>query len=117
MATDNFNLQSFLSTSSYSFTLASLRAHQFGYRQLEFKANPTYFCPWESWYYSEIPLSSRLTEDKQIWFKTPNGLFNIRSAYKVAMEMFKAKYFMDYEFIQVSMGNNHSYVWKSIVST
>lgn len=62
-------------------------------------------------------MSSRLTEDKQIWFKTPNGLFNIRSAYKVAMEMFKAKYFMDYEFIQVSMGNNHSYVWKSIVST
>ena len=62
-------------------------------------------------------MSSRLLEDKQIQFETSNGLFNVRSAYKVAMEMFKAKYFMDYEFIQVFMGNNHSYVWKSIVST
>lgn len=34
-----------------------------------------------------IPISSRLLVDKKIWAGTANGHFNVRSAYKVAVEM------------------------------
>ena len=31
--------------------------------------------------------------------------------------VFKAKYFLDCEFVQAFMGNNPSYVWRSILSS
>ena len=34
-------------------------------------------------------MSTQLPEDKQIWAETSNGLFSVRSAYKVAMDLSK----------------------------
>ena len=34
-----------------------------------------------------IALCANLPEDKQVWVLTNNGLFSVRSAYKLAMEM------------------------------
>ena len=46
------------------------------------------FLPHEAELIKSIPLSSRLPEDTTVWAATPNGLFTIRSAYRLAMEQF-----------------------------
>ena len=45
------------------------------------------FLPFEAECISGIPLSIRLPEDRQVWAETTNGLFSIRSAYKVVMDL------------------------------
>jgi len=44
------------------------------------------FLPHEADLIYGIALSTNLLADKQVWALTPNGLFSIRSAYKLAME-------------------------------
>ena len=39
-----------------------------------------------------IPLSPRLPADKLIWLASPNGFFNVKSAYKVALELTTTSY-------------------------
>ena len=45
------------------------------------------FLPFKADAIKSIPLSSQLPTDKLIWAKSSNGLFNIKSAYKVALEL------------------------------
>ena len=45
------------------------------------------FLPYEAEVIKGIPLSSRLPADKLIWAETPNGKFNVKSAYGVAMRL------------------------------
>ena len=47
----------------------------------------TLFLPHEAEEIKKIPLSSCLPADRQIWACSPNGVFNVRSAYWVAREM------------------------------
>ena len=46
------------------------------------------FLPFEVEEIRSIPLSNSLPSDKQIWTGTSNGLFTVRSAYKLAMESY-----------------------------
>ena len=48
-----------------------------------------FFLPFEAEEIASIPLSIRLPDDKQVWAATPNGLFSVRSAYKLALELEK----------------------------
>lgn len=50
------------------------------------------FLPFEAEGIKSIPLSSRLPADKLIWAASPNGFFNVNSAYKVALELEKSSY-------------------------
>lgn len=45
------------------------------------------FLPLEAEIIGGIPLSNWLLEDKQIWGATSNGLFTVRSAYQIAMDL------------------------------
>jgi len=45
------------------------------------------FLPHEADLICGIALSAKLSTDKQVWDLTPNDLFSVRSAYKLAMEM------------------------------
>ena len=45
------------------------------------------FLPVEVEEIRSIPLSNTLPPDKQIWTGTSNGLFTVRSAYKIAMQL------------------------------
>ena len=45
------------------------------------------FLPFKADAIKSIPLSSQLPTDKLIWAKSSNSLFNIKSAYKVALEL------------------------------
>ena len=45
------------------------------------------FLPFEADVIKSIPLSSRLPADKLIWAESSNGFFNVKSAYKVALEL------------------------------
>ena len=45
------------------------------------------FLPFEAEVISGIPLSTRLLEDRQVWVETTNGLFFVRSVYKVVMDL------------------------------
>ena len=45
------------------------------------------FLPFKADAIKSIPLSSQLPADKLIWAKSSNSLFNIKSAYKVALEL------------------------------
>ena len=45
------------------------------------------FLPYEADLICGIALSAKLSTDKQVWDLTPNDLFSVRSAYKLAMEM------------------------------
>ena len=45
------------------------------------------FLPHETDKICGIALSANLPADKQVWAPTTNGLFSVRSAYKIAMEM------------------------------
>ncbi|KAK9999197.1 hypothetical protein SO802_018800 [Lithocarpus litseifolius] len=45
------------------------------------------FVPHEAEIVKGITLSSRLPDDKQIWAEAPNGLFTVRSAYKLTITM------------------------------
>ena len=45
------------------------------------------FLPFEVNVIRDIPLCSRLPNDKLIWAKTQNGSFMVRNAYKVAMKL------------------------------
>jgi len=45
------------------------------------------FLPFEANIIKSIPLSSRLPVDKQLWAKSSNGLFSMRSTYAIAMRM------------------------------
>lgn len=44
------------------------------------------FLPYEADLIGGIALSSQLPDDKQVWVVTVNGRFNVRSAYKFALE-------------------------------
>ena len=44
------------------------------------------FLPHEAELIKSIPLSSRLSDDTLVWAATSNGLFFVRSAYRLAME-------------------------------
>ncbi|KAK9989948.1 hypothetical protein SO802_030187 [Lithocarpus litseifolius] len=45
------------------------------------------FLPHEADLIRGIALSANLPEDKQVWAPTTNGLFSVRSAYKLAMDL------------------------------
>ena len=45
------------------------------------------FLPHEVDIIQGVALSTKLLEDKQVWAPTANGMFTVRSAYKIAMEM------------------------------
>ena len=45
------------------------------------------FLPYEAKVIKGIPISSRLPADKLIWAETPNGKFNVKSAYGVTMRL------------------------------
>ena len=45
------------------------------------EAVDTLFLPHKAEEIKKIPLSSRLPADRQIWACSPNGVFNVRSAY------------------------------------
>ena len=45
------------------------------------------FLPYEIEVIKGIPISSRLPANKLIWAETPNGKFNVKSAYGVAMQL------------------------------
>lgn len=45
------------------------------------------FLPLEAEIIGGIPLRNWLLEDKQIWGATSNGLFTVRSAYQIAMDL------------------------------
>ena len=45
------------------------------------------FLPFKADAIKSIPLSSQLSADKLIWAESSNGLFNIKSAYKVSLEL------------------------------
>ena len=45
------------------------------------------FFPHEADLICDIALCANMPEDKQVWALTKNGLFSVRSAYKLAMEM------------------------------
>jgi len=47
----------------------------------------TLFLPHEAEAIKGIPISSRFPVDKLIWTETQNGIFSVRSAYKLAMKM------------------------------
>ncbi|XP_075669956.1 uncharacterized protein LOC142639698 [Castanea sativa] len=47
------------------------------------------FLPFGAKIIGGIPLSTRLPDDKQIWAETSYGLFSIRSAYNVALDLSK----------------------------
>ena len=47
----------------------------------------TVFLPHEADSIKSIPISARLPPDKLIWSETPNGLFTVRSAYKLAVNL------------------------------
>jgi len=49
------------------------------------------FPPHEADLISRIPLSSRMPADRQIWALTSNGMFNVRSAYYGALQLYKAE--------------------------
>ena len=49
------------------------------------------FLHFEAEQIASIPLSIRLPDDKQVWATTSNGLFSVRSAYKLALELEKDK--------------------------
>ena len=44
------------------------------------------FVPFEAESILSIPISSMKPADSQIWAKTPNGLFSVKSAYRVAVQ-------------------------------
>jgi len=48
------------------------------------------FVPYEADLICSIALSANLPVDKQVWALTHNGIFSVRSAYKLAMEMSSA---------------------------
>ena len=49
----------------------------------------TLFLPHEAEVIKSIPLSAHLPTDKQVWACSSNGVFTVRSAYWVAVEMMK----------------------------
>ena len=49
----------------------------------------TSFLPHEADVILGIPLSPLAPEDSQVWTKTPNGIFTVNSAYKIAYKMLK----------------------------
>ena len=67
------------------------------------------FLPFEAEIIGDIPLSTRLPKDKQIWAETSNGLFLVRSAYKVAMDLSKP-----IEFASSSDGDSMRQFWKKL---
>ncbi|KAL0015802.1 hypothetical protein SO802_002871 [Lithocarpus litseifolius] len=67
------------------------------------------FLPFEVEIIEGIPLSNRLPVDKQIWFETANGIFLVRSAYKIALEMQEANVGGS-----VSDGGNLLAFWKKL---
>ena len=44
------------------------------------------FLPYEAELIKSIPISLQLPEDKLIWALTSNGVFSVRSAYRLAMD-------------------------------
>ena len=45
------------------------------------------FLPFEVEIIEGIPLSNHMPVDKKIWSETTNGIFSVRSAYKIALDM------------------------------
>jgi len=69
------------------------------------------FLPFEAEEIVGIPLSVGLLDDKQVWAKTSNGFFSVRSAYKVALELESDK-----EACSCSNENNLCLFWKKLWS-
>ena len=51
----------------------------------------SHFEPHEANLIKSIPLSATLPTDKQVWAVTNNGIFTVRSAYKLVASLFKSK--------------------------
>ena len=49
------------------------------------------FLPHEAELIKSIPISLQLPEDKLIWALTSNGVFSVRSAYRLAMDQARAE--------------------------
>ncbi|KAL0017468.1 hypothetical protein SO802_004537 [Lithocarpus litseifolius] len=64
---------------------------------------------WQKKIIGGIPLSNWLPEDKQTWAGTLNGLFSVRSAYKVAMDLCKP-----IESASSSNGDSMRQFWKKL---
>ena len=69
------------------------------------------FLHFEAEQIASIPLSIRLPDDKQVWATTSNGLFSVRSAYKLALELEK-----DEEAGSSSDGSHLHQFWKRLWS-
>lgn len=69
------------------------------------------FLPHEAELICGIALSVNLPEDKQVWAPTTSGLFSVRSAYKIAMEMRPGAQIGD-----VSDGSHLRKFWQAIWS-
>ena len=67
------------------------------------------FLPFEAEEIRSIPLSYSLTSDKQIWIGTSNGLFIVRSAYKLAMDNYSVS-----GGASSSNDSNLRYFWKKV---
>uniref|UniRef100_A0A7N2LTU8 Reverse transcriptase zinc-binding domain-containing protein n=2 Tax=Quercus lobata TaxID=97700 RepID=A0A7N2LTU8_QUELO len=67
------------------------------------------FLPFEAENICGLPLSNRFPDDKLIWAETSNGVFSIRSAYKVVMELDK-----DANNASVSDGANMRMFWRKL---
>lgn len=67
------------------------------------------FLPFEAENICGLPLSNRFPDDKLIWAETSNGVFSVRSAYKVALELDK-----DANNASVSDGANMRMFWRKL---
>lgn len=49
------------------------------------------FLPYEAKLIKSVPISLQLPKDKLIWALSSNGVFSVRSAYRLAMDQARAK--------------------------
>ena len=73
----------------------------------------TIFLPHEAEVILGIPISPWAPEDSQVWTKTPNGIFSVNSAYKVAYKMLKETKSKDHS-SECSDSSKMQALWKAI---
>ena len=75
-------------TSPRQFLHAETWVNEFSHEEVAWKTQliEAIFLPHKVELIKSIPLSICLSEDKLVWDATPNGLFNVRRAYRLAVE-------------------------------